>query len=187
MKFIRCIAAASLLLLGLFAARVLFADGEGAAPRIEFGGDFPRTGTLSVADLEAMEPVPVEWSHNGEDYHFTAVPLERALQALGLEIGSKHPDVPKTEKRSGYKFVLVASALDGYQAVYTYAELAEVNGSPTEVFLAWELDGKPLPPEMGPFRLVNRTDGEGARSIHNLARIHAVDMRKIIPPMEVAP
>lgn len=44
---------------------------------------------------------------------------------------------------------------------------------------AWpvlELEGKPLPPEAGPFRLVIPTDKGASRSLHQLVKVRVLDL-----------
>lgn len=157
---------------------------EAAAPApiaLTVRGDVPKAGTVTAADLEALEPSTVTWKHNGKTYEFTGVPLDKLLVSRGLLPGDKLTQ-PKTEKWVGYKFVVVASSPDSYQAVYSFAELTATNGAPTKAYLVWKLDGKPLPADMGPLRLVSTTDGEGARSIYNLASLDVIDMRRIVKP-----
>lgn len=153
-------------------------------PKLLITGDLPTTGTLTVAALEQMSPEILSWSHNGKDWRFRAIRLESVLEKFGLDAGPKSNEVPISEKRSGYKFAIVATAVDGYQAVYSFAELASTNGAPSTVYLAWALEDGPLPAEMGHFRLVVPTDGEGARSIYQLTRLDAVDLRRIVPAGE---
>ena len=65
--------------------------------------------------------------------------------------------------------------------MFSAAELAQGMG-PSQVLLVSTVDGKPLPPEQGPLRLVVPSDGEPSRSLYQIARIDLVDMRRIIPP-----
>ena len=88
--------------------------------------------------------------------------------------------MPKAEKRAGYRKVVVATARDGFQAVFSCAEIAEGKGA-TRALVAWAIDGKPLPPEMGPLRLVVLTDGEPARSIYQLESLKVVEVVERAP------
>lgn len=168
------------LAVALGAAAFLHA-GDPATAGIAVSGDVPKSGTLTAATLEQLGPKDFTWEHKGTTYKFRGVPLAVALESFGLAPGEMNNSVPKSEKRSGWKYVVVASAPDGFQAVFSYAELAKEIGS-TKAWLTWELDGKPLPDETGPFRLVITSDAEGARSIQQLASLRVVDMRKIVPP-----
>jgi hypothetical protein len=88
------------------------------------------------------------------------------------------PDTPKSEKRSGWKKIVVASAADGFQAVFSCAEIAEQMG-PTRVMVVFSLDGKPLAAGKGPLRLVVLTDKEPSRSLYQLSSLEVVDVRKL--------
>ncbi len=94
---------------------------------------------------------------------------------FGFTPGPMGKDVPVKDKVKGYRQVLVATARDGFQAVFSCAEVTEGMGA-TVALVAWQLDGKPFGPEVGPFRLVVTTDGEPARSIRQLERLHVIDV-----------
>ena len=55
-------------------------------------------------------------------------------------------------------------------------ELLETLGA-TNAVLVWEMDGKPLPAPVGPFRLVVTTDKGGARSLHQLSSLRVVNLK----------
>ena len=84
-------------------------------------------------------------------------------------------DVPVSEKRAGYRKAVVATAADGFRAVFSVAECVEGMGA-TEVFVVWAVDGKPLASDEGPFRLVVLTDGEPSRSLRQLEKLDVVNV-----------
>lgn len=152
------------------------------APRAEqtsvtLTGDLKTTGAITLAQLEKLEPEAITWNHKGTRT-FRGVPLERVIAAYGFEPGAMSADVPKREKRAGWKFIVLATAHDGFQAVYSCAEISTLIGN-TQVYLVWEQDGKPLSAEEGPLRLVCTTDKEGARSVYNLHELRVIDIRKL--------
>jgi DMSO/TMAO reductase YedYZ molybdopterin-dependent catalytic subunit len=67
-----------------------------------------------------------------------------------------------------------AEARDGYRVAFSLVELDSTIAS-SEVFIAFQRDGKPLPAEMGPFRLIVPTDKRGARWIRQLSRITLIE------------
>lgn len=71
--------------------------------------------------------------------------------------------------------MLVATARDGFQAVFSCAEVTKEWGPPS-LSLVWQLDGKPLAADVGPLRLVVVTDGEPARSIRQLENLRVLDV-----------
>ena len=68
-----------------------------------------------------------------------------------------------------------ASAADGFEAVFSCAELFESMGA-TRAMIVWKVDGKPLAADRGPLRLVVLTDKEPSRSIHGLRTIEVLDL-----------
>jgi hypothetical protein len=150
-----------------------------ATSTLQIAGDLPRTGTLTQKELEQLGPTTAHWKEHGADHDVVGVPLDKVLAHFGFEPGPMGKDTPKSEKRRGWKMVVVASAPDGFQAVFSCAELTESMG-PSRVLVVWSVDGKPLPEDTGPFRLVALTDQEPSRSLYHLARIDVVDMRKVV-------
>jgi hypothetical protein len=72
---------------------------------------------------------------------------------------------------------VLASASDGYQVVFSLAELDPAfTGS--EVIVADTIDGKPLFAYQGAFRIVAPKDTRGARSIRMLERLQVVRLKK---------
>jgi hypothetical protein len=72
---------------------------------------------------------------------------------------------------------LVASATDGYQVVFSVAEVDPAFTS-NDIIVADTIDGKSLFAYQGPFRIVAPKDLRGARSIRMLQRIEVVRLRK---------
>ena len=101
--------------------------------------------------------------------------LDKVLTHLGFSPGPMGREVPVADKRAGYRKVLRATARDGYQAVFSMAELSEGLGR-TEVLVVWAVDGKALDPEEGPLRLVALTDGEPSRSLRQLERLEVIEL-----------
>ena len=72
---------------------------------------------------------------------------------------------------------VVASASDGYRAVFSLAELdPEFTGS--EIIVADTVDGKPLFDYQGPFRIVAPRDTRGARGVRMLQKLEVVRLPK---------
>ncbi len=151
------------------------ASAPGAA--LELRGELPQPGALALADLERIGGVEAKWSEHGEAHRVRGVPLDKLLVARGFTPGPMGKGLAPAEKRAGWKLAAVATGLDGFQAVFSLAELSEGMG-PTRALVAWELDGKPLPADRGPLRLVVLTDQEPSRSVYRLARIELIDLRK---------
>jgi len=86
-----------------------------------------------------------------------------------------------TPQSRGWRRVVVASAPDGFQAVFTVAELTPHLG-PTRALVAWKIDDKALPPDRGPLRLVVLTDKVASRSVHAVNRLEVVELPGGSPP-----
>jgi DMSO/TMAO reductase YedYZ molybdopterin-dependent catalytic subunit len=145
-------------------------------PLLKVGGALTKPGALSLADLETMTPATSTWSAHGEKHEVYGVPLDRLLTRFGFDPGPMGKDVPKHEKRKGWRMVVIASAPDGFQAVLSCAEVFESMGA-TRAIVAWKIDGKALPDDRGPLRLVVLTDKEPSRSIYNLRKLEVLDLR----------
>ncbi len=72
---------------------------------------------------------------------------------------------------------LLATAQDGYQVVFSLAELDPMF-TENQVLLADTANGKPLSGADGSFRLVAPKDKRGARSLRMLTRLEVVQLRK---------
>jgi hypothetical protein len=162
------------------AVATVFAFTAGAAlaePAVlTISGAGPTTLSLSVADLEALGPVTETWTEHGKTRQVYGVRLDKLLAKAGFAPGAMGKDVPKREKRAGWKKVVRASAADGFQAIFSCAELWEGMG-PTRALVVWKIDGQPLPQGTGPFRIVVLTDQEPSRSVFAVQKLEVLDLR----------
>ena len=142
---------------------------------VEVSGAIPKPGRLAKSDLTALGPKTATWQVHGKSLDVTGVRLDKVLTHLGFSPGPMGREVPVADKRAGYRKVLRATARDGYQAVFSVAELSEGMGR-TEVLVVWAVDGKSLDAEEGPLRLVALTDGEPSRSIRQLERLEVIEL-----------
>lgn len=140
-------------------------------------GALPRTGSLSRAELASIANVEGRFGRPGSEHTFRGAPLDAVLTHMGFARGSMDPSLSKADKAPGWKLVVVATAADGFQAVFSCAELMPDMG-PTRAFVAWEVDGAPVPADQGPLRLIVNTDRDGARSPWALRSIEVVDPRQ---------
>jgi hypothetical protein len=156
------------LALGLFLALFpVLAGAVDTTPTVRVGGELPKTGSLTQGELERLGAVTVPWTNHGQTHQITGVRLDKVLVHFGFTPGPMGKDVAIKDKVKGYREVVVATARDGFQAVFSCAEVSEGMG-PTTAYIVWQVDGKPLGPDVGPLRLVVPTDGESARSIRQL-------------------
>jgi DMSO/TMAO reductase YedYZ molybdopterin-dependent catalytic subunit len=160
------------------AAPVAEPAGEPAVLQIE--GDVAHPCVLRLDSLRARPAEEIDWSHQGESHRYRGIALDALLGSCGIEPGAGGGAAPKGTKHAGLKLVIVAAAADGYQAVFSYAELAAAGGA-TKAWLVWDMDGKPLPELMAPLRILVPTDAGGDRCIYQVSRLTVVDMRKVVP------
>lgn len=144
-------------------------------------GDLPRGGAVTLAELQALAPVTARWTYHGQSHSVVGVPLEKVLARFGYEPGPTGKALRPRDKRPGYKLAVLASAPDGFQAVFSAAELTAGMGT-TQALVVWQVDGQALPPAQGPLRLVVPTDGEPSRSLFQLRRLEVLDLRRAARP-----
>ncbi len=140
---------------------------------LSISGTGVKPASLQLRDLEAMQPVKATWAVGGDKRPVLGVPLDKLLERQGLVPG-RMGDGGSPQSR-GWRRVVIASAPDGFQAVFTVAELTPHLGQ-TRALLAWKIDDKPLPPDRGPLRLVVLTDQIASRSVHAVNRLEVVEL-----------
>jgi len=158
------------------AAPAIAADSRPAVA-VRVTGDLPRVGSLTLAELQALGADTSSWNEHEKKHVVVGTSLEKVLRHFGWGPGPSGKQLAPEEKRPGYKQVVVARAPDGFLAVFSCAELTAEMG-PTQVLVAWEVDGQPIDAEHGPLRLAVPTDREPSRSIFRLESIEVADLRK---------
>ena len=134
----------------------------------------PRGGRFDAAALEALGAEQLQWAHHAETHEYRCVGLHAVLAHCGLEAGTGGPGADPRTRHSGWRRLVRATAADGFDAVFSTAELMPEIG-PSQVLVAWAKDGAPIPPPEGPLRLLVPTDKKGSRSIRQLVRIEVLD------------
>lgn len=139
-------------------------------PVLELSGDVPTPLRLAPADLAVLPRAQVETSADGLTVRYEGVWLHTLLAKAGAPLG-------ENLRGKALASYLVATAQDGYQVLFSLAEL-DPAFTTTQVLLADTANGKPLSGPQGAFRLVVPTDKRGARSIRLLTRLELVRLRK---------
>ena len=158
----------------LIAAHSVLAQGPEAG--IAIRGDISKPGLWSVADLKrqfAKEVQTIKFTL-GEDKQQktgTGIPLMSLIQASELK-------TEKAPKHYDLSFFVILQARDGYRAYFSYAELSSQGGH-ANVWLLWDVDGKPLSDKEAPLRLVVETDRHPDRYIYGIASMTLVDGTKL--------
>lgn len=125
--------------------------------------------TLTITELQGLLPRTIEVTdpHTNEKEAYQAVPLSKVLAVADVPFGT-------LLKGASLAATVRAEARDGYRVAFSLVELDQ-SISCAGVYVAFQRDGKPLPPEMGPFRLLVPTDRRGARSVRQLTRVVLIE------------
>lgn len=131
---------------------------------IEISG---RLKVVRAADLKHLRRTTARGSiHGGPVRTFSGIPLGDILVLAGAAVhDSKGPALAHT---------LIVEAVDGYRVVFAIAEVDSTLKSRT-VMLADRADGKPLPPDEGPWRMVVEGEGRPARWVKQVVAIRLRD------------
>jgi DMSO/TMAO reductase YedYZ molybdopterin-dependent catalytic subunit len=164
------VAARTLACLLLLAPAVARAQSAGAQATLQVTGSVASPVTLTAADLKAMPRTAVTLKADGRDVKYEGVLVGAILARAGVPLGHELTGAAVAS-------YVVASASDGYRAVFSLAELdPEFTGS--EIIVADTVDGKPLFDYQGPFRIVAPRDTRGARGVRMLQKLEVVRLPK---------
>jgi len=157
------------LLLGFLAAGLLAAQ-DAPQPAVQVTGAVKQPLTLSADDLAKMPRATVKTTSGGMEAVYEGVWLHEVLKKAGVPQGGEL----RGKALASY---LIAEAQDGYQVVFSLAEL-DPAFIDNEILLADTANGKPLFGAHGRFPLVVPKDKPGARSIRMLTKLEVVQVRK---------
>src|SRR5262245_2083312 len=146
------------------------ATAPAAASTLTLDGDVTTPLTLSPADLKSMPRAVAETQDEGRTVKYEGVLVAELLKRAGLPLGN---DL----RGNAVATYVLASASDGYQVVFSLAEL-DPGFTGSEIIVADSVDGKPLFAYQGAFRIVAPKDKRGARSIRMLERLQVVRLKK---------
>ena len=153
---------------GILVALALLTQAPADAALVIAGGTAPVT--VTAADLKTMPRTAVTVSEEGRDVKYEGVLVAELLKHAGAPLG-------RDLTGAAVATYVVASAKDGYRAVFSLAELDPAfTGS--EIIVADTIDGKPLFDYQGPLRIVAPRDKRGARSVRMLQRLEIVRLPK---------
>lgn len=138
---------------------------------ISIRGDVPQPLTVTLAELKTMPRTTVTIDEeDGRQTHYEGVLVAELLRRAGAPVG-------RDMMRNGVASYVKASARDGFQAVFSLAELDPTFTS-NDIIIADSVDGKPLFDYQGPFRIVAPKDKRGARGVRMLTQIEVVRLVK---------
>ena len=151
----------------LFACTALFFNTGFSQDNSAFftvGGEVLKPLKLSVKELSTLKSSEVKAKdRDGKEHTFKGVMLWTILDSAGVTLGKD------LRGENLAKYVLV-KASDGYEVVFSLPEI-DPEFSEKIILLAYEVDGKPLAANEGPFRLVVPQDKKHARWIRQLNSI----------------
>ncbi|HEY4327771.1 MAG TPA: molybdopterin-dependent oxidoreductase [Mucilaginibacter sp.] len=151
-------------LFGLFAIPVLKAQTAEKQASVKVTGEVTTPLDLKLSDLQQYPQTEViRKDRDGKDHTYSGVILSEILQKAGVTLGKDLRGENLT------KFVLV-EASDGYQVVFALAEL-DKDFTDRTIILASTVDGKPLLPADGPFRIIVQNEKKPARCIKQVTNI----------------
>jgi DMSO/TMAO reductase YedYZ molybdopterin-dependent catalytic subunit len=148
----------------------LLAQPDGGAAALTVAGDVKTPLSLTLADLKAMPRTRLEVKDEGRAVIYEGVLVGEILKRAGSPVG------PEMRGNAVSSYVL-ASASDGYQVVFSLAELDPAFTS-NDVIVADTIDGKPLFAYQGPLRIIAPKDARPARSVRMLQRLDVVRLKK---------
>src|SRR5262249_15179864 len=140
------------------------------AQALVVGGDVTQTLTIQPAELKSMPRTTVTVSEQGRDIVYEGGLVGELLKRAGAPVGHE------LSGKAVATYVR-ASAKDGYQVVFSLAEL-DPGFTSNDIIVADTIDGKPLFDYQGPLRIVAPHDKRGARSIRMLEKIEVVRLLK---------
>jgi len=131
---------------------------------VKVGGEVANPYELKLAEIQQFKQHEVKRrDKDGKDHSYTGPLLYDILQKAGATLGKDLRGENLT------KYVLV-DASDGYQVVFALAEL-DRDFTDRQIILATTIDGKPLDPRDGPFRVIVQNEKKPARCIKQVTTI----------------
>jgi DMSO/TMAO reductase YedYZ molybdopterin-dependent catalytic subunit len=156
---------------GLFSMMALCLPAAAAAQAtLTVAGDVATPLSIAAAELKSMPRTRVEAKDEGRTVVYEGVLVAEVLKRAGAPLGGEL-------RGNALPTYVLASASDGYQVLFSLAELDPALTS-NDIIIADTIDGKPLLAHQGPLRIVAPKDSRGARSIRMLQRLEVVRLRK---------
>jgi len=142
-----------------------------AAAVLSVTGDVTSRLSLTAEDLARMPRQTITAKEeSGATVQYEGVWLREILKRAGAPLEAQM----KGKALASY---VLAKARDGYQVVFSLAEL-EPDFGDQQVLVADKRDGAPLTGNLGPLRIVCARDKKGARSVRMLETLEVVQLRK---------
>jgi DMSO/TMAO reductase YedYZ molybdopterin-dependent catalytic subunit len=137
-----------------------------SAQTLSIEGDVARPGQMSIKGFETLPAVEIKAKgKDGKEHTFKGTYLGAVIQSAGTETG----------KNNVSKYVLVTGA-DGYKVVFSFPEV-DPDFTEQSIIVATSVDGKPLPAEDGPFRIVVPNDRKQGRWVRQVTSITVISTK----------
>lgn len=133
-------------------------------------GDVRQPQTWRTADIKTLPRSTATVEENGQTLTYEGVLVGELLERAGATLGNEL-------RGSAVTTYVLASATDGYQVVYSLAEL-DPSYTRSTIIVADSVNGQPLPEAQGPLRIVVPGDAHRSRSIRMLERLDVVRLKK---------
>ena len=149
-------------------AQTAQATASASVAELRIGGEVSTPLVLTVADLKKMprKTLSVVNPHDNKTETYEGVLLEELLKSAGVAQG---------EKLRGALMAtyVIAEAEDGYRVVFSLAEL-DSGVLDCDISVADTMNGEPLAPKQGPYRLVAPHEKRPARWVRMLKSITVI-------------
>jgi len=143
---------------------------DAAAATLTIAGDVAKPLTLTPADLKAMPRTTVTVREGDRQIRYEGVLAGELLERAGAPVG-------RDLTGKAIATYVRASATDGYQVVFSIAEL-DPAFTANDIIVADTVDGNALPAQQGPLRIVAPHDSHASRWVRMLQRIDVVRLAK---------
>jgi DMSO/TMAO reductase YedYZ molybdopterin-dependent catalytic subunit len=146
-------------------------ENDAAAVELRVTGSVSAPLALSMANLKKMprKTLKVVNPHEKNAEVYEGVPIQELLRRAGVPQG----DGLRGAAMASY---VLAEAADGYRVVFSLAEL-DSDLVDAEVIVADTLDGAPLGPKQGPFKIVAPHEKRPSRWVRMLRSLTVVRVR----------
>ncbi|WP_183557021.1 molybdopterin-dependent oxidoreductase [Mucilaginibacter sp. SP1R1] len=136
---------------------------------IKVSGEVSAPLTIDAAYLQKFtQTTVIRKDRDGKDHTYSGVIVSEILKNAGVTLG------PELKGENLTKYLLV-EASDGYQVIFALAEL-DKGYTDRAIILADQVDGKPLAPGDGPYRIIVQDEKKPARCIKQVTamQIHFI-------------
>lgn len=152
-----------ILFVALLGSGITFAQAVKEAT-VKISGEVSAPFELKLANMKQFPQTQVSRKdRDGKDHNYTGVLLSAILQKAGATMG-------KDLKGENLAKFASIEASDGYQVIFALAEL-DKEFTDRQIILATTIDGQPLAPTDGPFRIIVEGEKKPARCIKQVTSI----------------